>query len=575
VDAQKSDRLPWEDKPYVNAEAATTKAISAAQRVRTNPKSPGVASWARKALDAEIALLAGTPKGGGPQGGRNGQLFLSTANLFEIVASGALDGASVENALRDAMRTNGYEQDKGETDVTATFNSGRRRGLDNPRDLSRVATRSGGYVRSSADDVPEPIDLSSVFALEQGFWTQRESLQNVYLGALSRMCSPWAVLGFCVARALATVRPNINLPPIVAGPGSLNWFCALAAQSGGGKSGALTVAKELVETYVLTRNLGSGEGLIDAYAKPGNKETGEPPGQYESMMFVVDEGDMLRALNSRTGSSLSPNLRSAFTGETLGASNRTASSMHLEAQTYRMTLVCNIQPARAGTLLDDIHGGTLQRFMWFPGVDVRITAEVPLMPAALTLPSPGAWQYPNELQIPYEAVALIRDERVRLMRGEKDCLDGHALFIREKFAFALAVLDGRDQMTLEDWRLAGIASRVSDRTREWVAEQLKESEQDEDDKVGRRKGAQQGAADEEKSARSTDKFNSVYNRILGKIKASGVSGVTRVELNTLIAGRDRKAYLQPALDALQRNQLVEQVKDKRDKRIERWIGTND
>lgn len=552
----KSDRLPWEKEPYVDHAAATRRAIAAAQVRYTDPNSPAVQTYAQKALRDEADLV------GRATGGRNNQLFKSTAALFELVAVGALDETIVVNAMRDACRANGYEQSDGAKAVEDTIKSGRRHGLDNPRDLSHIGTRTNGFSLAV-----EPLKtIETVIDIERGFWTRRESLKQIYIAALARMCSPWAVLGYCAARVLALVRPHTLLPPLIGGPGSLNWFCAIAANSGGGKGSAASSSRELVNEYVMQRNLGSGEGVIDAYVKPANKETGEPKGLHESVMFVADEVDTMHALGSRTGSTLPGIIRSGFSGETLGFSYRAASNMHLEAQTYRMTLVISVQPARAGALMDDTNGGTLQRFMWFPGTDPRISSDIPVMPGALELPGFGAWLYPRELTVPYEAIELIRDERSRAMRGERDVIDGHALFIREKFAYALAVLDGRDAMSLDDWQLAGIASRVSDHTRSWVAAQLERATEDEATERGRLQGVSSVAADEEKSFRATQRINRIANKALEKIKKVGDKGMTRGDLNNGIAYRDRP-YLQGALDMLARNGIINRAEDKR----ERWM----
>lgn len=550
---KKPDRLPWEETPYINAEQATGKAIAAAQRAPVDPKSKVVVSWARSALEKETAKLAATPEGSGEQGGRNNQLFLSAANLFEIVAAGALDEIEVTDRLRDACIVNRLLADDTETQFNNTLASGRRKGLDNPRDLSGVGRGStNGYINGASigdEDKPDKISFDTIFTLEQGFWTLRESLQTIYLASLNLMCSPWGVLCCCVARALAMVRPNATLPPIVGGPGSLNWFGAVASKSGGGKSSVGQVAEYLVKGEVRERNLGSGEGLIDAYVKPADKITGDPAGLYESVMFVADEADNLAALANRAGSTLGSTLRSAFTGRALGFSYRQSSNLHLKPHSYRMTLVCNVQPARAGALMDDVYGGTLQRFMWFPGNDSRITAEIPNLPAPLTIPPPGTWQYPREIPVPYEATALIRDERVRFARGDADDLNGHAMFIREKFAFALALLDGRDQMTLQDWQLAGIASRISDTTRAWVAQELLEALQTDASQQGRLKGVQQFAAREEEAEQGTKIMARVTGWAIDKVRAAGKTGITNRELTIACRSTDRR-WLKATLEAM-------------------------
>lgn len=563
------DRMPWHDQPFVDAKAAAQKAVSAAQKRRTDVNSDSVTHYAQMALDAEIEALRNTPKGGGAQGGRNNQLFLSSANLFEFVAAGVLTESEVSNALESACRANGYISDEGIGAFEKTLQSGRRKGLDNPRDLSHVGTN--GFALLGESSSVKVVEISTVFDLEQGFWDSRESLRHIYLGALARMCPPWAVLGYCVARALALVRPQVMLPPIVGGPGSLNWFCAITAKSGGGKSSSHAVARELVNEYVLQRNLGSGEGMIDAYVKPANKETGEPKGLYESIMFVADEIDNMAALGNRSGATLNGCLRSAFTGDKLGFSYRQASDQHLEPHSYRMTLVVNVQPARAGALLDDLHGGMLQRFMWFPGIDSRIDVQRPEMPDSLNLPSNAAWRYPREIQIPYEATELIVDERVRNARGESDALDGHSLFIREKFAFALAVLDGREEMTYDDWRLSGIASRVSDKTREWVVAELDSAARDEAAKKGELHGITMESADAEKKNTALERTVRIRKLIMNLARKAGENGIGKRELSQAINSRDRGHISDVLTTLIADNRIIET----KDGRVTRWTIAED
>lgn len=551
-------RLPWQEAPHVDPVAATESALNAAQRPRVDPKSAAVAAYVKTPFNDEIARVRNATSGHAGGKGRNNVLFAAATNLYELVAAGALEESTVEDALRDAMRDNNYETDKGVGPINATLKSARRRGFDNPRDLSDVGKKRNGNVYTGEPVDPPPTQLQDFQNKERGFWMERDSLRTIYLAALARMCPPWAVLGHCAARALTLVRPNTVLPPIIGGPGSLNWFCAIAATSGGGKSTSEAVAHELVTPLVLQKNLGSGEGIIDAYVKPADKESGEPRGLHESIVFVADEIDSMQALGTRSGSTLMGTLRSGFSGTTLGFSNRNASSLHLEAHGYRMTLVVHVQPAKAAALIDDSHGGMLQRVMWFPGEDNRITTETPPMPAALTLPPFTAWQYPQELKIPYETVELIRDERVRAMRGDQDHLDGHALFVREKFAFALALLDGRDEMTLEDWRLAGIASRVSDHTRTWVTEQLAKARNDE---VAER-GTVLAAVNVSKGRAEWERNDRIDNWIKTKVKAAGTQGITKGALTRAAHSPDRQS-IGHRVDMLADNGVVKQIERKR------------
>jgi hypothetical protein len=287
-------------------------------------------------------------------------------------------------------------------------------------------------------------------------------------------------------------------------------------------------------------------------------------------MFVADEIDTMATLSQRAGATLPSILRSGFSGGTLGFSYRTASSLHLLKHSYRMTLVVSVQPAKAGALVDDVYGGTLQRFMWFPGIDRRVSSETPPMPASLTLPSPAAWQFGRELKIPYETFELIKDEAVRRNQGESDDIEGHALYIREKFAYALAVLDNRyEQITSDDWVLAGIASRISTHTRKWVTFELLEAQEKKAAEEGRMQGVKFNASDEERTFQSNQRMARIGKLLRKKIYESE-NGLTQQELNRATAGRD-KPYLAVVLDKLEATGTVKSVPQGRGKRWV-WVG---
>jgi Protein of unknown function (DUF3987) len=559
---EKLDQMPWEDQPFEDHRAATQSAVAAAQSPPPAGLNAAQHKYAEEAFRREIDNLEAQR-----EGTRNDTLNTAAFALGQLVGAGALEEREVREALFSACRVNGHLQQDGEHMVFGTIDSGVSDGKAEPRDLTKVGTRNGAIWFDNK--AVTKVSLDRIQQLEGGFWLSRDSLQTIYLGALARMCAPWAVLGYCAARVLALVRPHTVLPALIGGNGSLNWFTAIAAPSGGGKGSAAAVARYLVDAYVRERGLGSGEGLIDAYVKPSDKETGEPAGMFEAVMFTADEIDTLHALSVRSGNTMSSILRSGFSGETLGFSYR-SNDRHIEAHTYRMTLVVNVQPARAGALMDDARGGTLQRFMWFPGTDERISIETPEMPLALALPPYTDWAFPKTLKIPGRATRLIRQERVKAMRGEQDHLDGHALFIREKFAFALAVLDGRSEMCEADWDLAGVASRVSDHTRDWVSFQLDAAAKEDAEHKGMLQGVAYMAADEEKGRVAQDRNNRIAKRVLEKIVASGDKGLTKSELNNVAGGRDRP-YLPTVLERLVEVQRIQRVNDTK---VERWITTN-
>lgn len=153
-----------------------------------------------------------------------------------------------------------------------------------------------------------------------------------------------------------------------------------------------------------------------------------------------------------------------------------------------------VQPGRGSGLLDDADGGTPQRFVWLPTTDPDSPAELPEIPAVYELPvwPPranaskvviGSTSAASLLDVPVKAGDLcvlgvpdvarnaIREHRYKTLRGDTntDPLDGHRLLCRLKVAAALMWLDRRtDQVSEQDWELAGTVMAVSDATRNGV-----------------------------------------------------------------------------------------------------------
>jgi hypothetical protein len=372
--------------------------------------------------------------------------------------------------------------------------------------------------------------------IERGFWDSRESLRMVYQTSMARLSPPWSVLCFCAARALTMVRPNVTLPPLIGGAGSLNWFGALVAESSGGKTTSLGAAEHLVPGYLTEGFAGSGEGILAEYGRPD--EEGVP--ENEAVMFIVDEIDSLFSMNGRSGSTTMSILRSGFSGTSTGFSYAAKDKKRrLRKHSYRMTMVCGVQPMRAGWLLSDASGGTPQRFMWFPAKDARISADRPWESSPLELPKPGEFQYPRQLVLPPEAEKLIVDEQVKRQQGVVDALDGHAVYCREKFAYALTILDGRTEMNSEDWELSGIAADISTYTREMVIDTVHAALRQDAAERGVLRGVENEAADVEKLHAQIKRGQRVLKWVLHKLDAADGGRLSQKKLVEGIAGRDR------------------------------------
>lgn len=346
-----------------------------------------------------------------------------------------------------------------------------------------------------------PGAAASLEAMEDDFWTVRTSHQLIYAAALNRMASPWAVMACCVARILCMVPPSVVLPPLIGGIGSLNWFAAIAAKSGGGKGAAMTAARDLIPGDILVYGIGSGEGMIECYNRARKKNDDSEP--VVAVLFSAEEIDSLGAMGGRSGQTTMPILRQGFSGEALGFSYRGRAGERVAAHSYRMTVVAAVQPERAGVLLEDSGGGTPQRFMWFPGRDRRIVANPPAWPTDdlgryRSVPVLSQWnlaQAAGSVEVPDELATEVRAARAASMMGDDNAMDSHVLFCREKFAFGLACLDGRTVIDSEDWRLAGIATDVSSWTRDKATEGYRAGKE----AISREQGHQRAlAADEQK-----------------------------------------------------------------------------
>lgn len=301
--------------------------------------------------------------------------------------------------------------------------------------------------------------------------------------ARARRVAPAAVIAEALLRAISALEPTVRLPALVGGQVSLNLFTALVGPSGAGKGAASACAAEALEfvdfngTPILTESfpVGSGEGVARTYQWPG-ADPDEPLARSRAI-FTAPEVDSLTALGGRQGSTLLPELRKVYSGESIGFANGgKATRLVLPAHSYRACVSVGVQPERAGTLLRDADGGTPQRFLWASVADPNAPEVRPDCPESLTVRLARWGQEVTELSVPDEARAAIDAQRLAVLRGDSDVdpLDGHAMLTRLKIAAALMLLGGRTVVTAEDWTLAGRVMQSSQRTRERVEEVLAE-----------------------------------------------------------------------------------------------------
>lgn len=414
----------------------------------------------------------------------------------------------------------------------------------------RVHTRElGDHTHTTGDDdldglITRPDPDAETLELAT-FWTARPVLAHLHDFARARRVAPWAVLGITLARVIATTPPQVVLPALIGGHGSLNLFIGIVGRSGAGKGTAEAAAADALHLPILTgttfetATVGSGEGIAHAYVT----RTKEGVEQHTtSVMFSISEVDTLSALTDRRGSTLLPELRRAWSGERLGfAYADPTKRLPVPAHSYRMTLIAGIQPERAAGLLDDAAGGTPQRFVWIPAEDPHAPDQPPDEPTTWTWTPPRVPPADRSGRRPMHLCDRARTEidadRLARLRGHGHELDGHAMLARLKIAAALAILESRTNITDEDWDLAGTIHAKSLATRAAVTDTITAANVESN---RRRAMADAGRAVLVDEHKEDAKVRRVAALIVRKVRAH--SPIPSADLRRALPGRDREVF---------------------------------
>ncbi|WP_231295027.1 hypothetical protein [Corynebacterium efficiens] len=301
-------------------------------------------------------------------------------------------------------------------------------------------------------------------------WTRRDSLAHLMRFAHSRNVNPWGMLGCVLARVIASTPPTLVTPPLIGGYGSLNIFIALTANSGGGKGACMSAARDAVEivdatggfpVHVPEINSGTGEGLVRLFMEPPAPKKDELPTPRITRALVNEsEVSNLDALAGRSGSTVVPTLLKMWSGEQAGFNNSSADTRsNVEAHTYRLGMITQVQPANAPAILKHEDSGLPQRYVWLPAwmedTGQWIPETVPPLKVELTTPRDQTVMDLPESVKTY-VVADYRRRSSQAFNVDADPLEGHRTMLRIKIACGLALLEGHTDVDLEDWELAGV-----------------------------------------------------------------------------------------------------------------------
>lgn len=402
------------------------------------------------------------------------------------------------------------------------------------------------------------------------FWDARLELAMIRDFAHSRMAPSWGVLGGVLAKAIAVVPPNVVLPAIVGSEASLNLFVGIVGKSGTGKGVSDAVSDELLPYLADVMNIGSGEGISHMYGKKFEKSVARV--RYNVLMNIP-EIDTLDGINGRKGSTILPEVRKAWMGESLGFQYADEKKrIPIDRHSYRMSLIAGIQPERADVLLNDVDGGTPQRFVWLPGYDPTIPLEMDYeLASKLKLNVADDWKlslsrdyYESELltEVAEElqnqhvfsvcdiAVKEIRQHRHARVTGlaSDDDGDGHRLLAQEKVAAAISVVSGDEPgvITDEDWQLAGTVMTLSKTIRNELSDAALQRQQEANRIRGRQEAERSLIVETKTHEHHVNRVADVMRRKLEK-----VPNATDGQLRKALQSTDRK-YADEALKLVRR-----------------------
>ena len=364
------------------------------------------------------------------------------------------------------------------------------------------ALAAQGYGDQRATPPPPPFPETTPPAIEDTLFDATPQLGHIRTAARARMVSPHAVLGAVLARALAETPPCWTLPPLIGSHASLNLAIALQGPPGTGKSAANETAGDLLPGRTAKQiSASTGEGLIQEFLQWDKETKKNVLTDRPNRLLYIDELGQLSGIQNRSGATIGPILRTMLTGSAVGTTTAdTTRNRQLPGRSYRLAAVAGVQPALAGTLLDDADAGTPQRWLWMPACDPHLPEQAPEWPGPLkwSLPAPPQADLSGYrvIALPDHVRELVLAEHRKRQRGEGDALDGHALLTRLKVAAGLTLLHGQSAVDDQMWQLSGLVMAVSDISRETCARAVADRRAEEQKARGRNDAIREIAARE-------------------------------------------------------------------------------
>lgn len=307
------------------------------------------------------------------------------------------------------------------------------------------------------------------------FWTAREALKHIHENSTANFASPWHILALAIEGALQQVPYSTKVQTHRIYGLVPNFATILYGRSGGGKSSAQDLVHRLFEweTDYRPHGVRSGEGIIDSYGtwtSVADTKVFLWNDESRASAFVFDEITDFSAKADRSGSTMVGTVLSMVTGDTIGGVRAGGNDSTLYKGTYRATLSIGGQPGRCDSLVspDAVARGVAGRFLWVRS-DVKRPEVAPARrpQQVVNAMKIGTQDWPEI--IPTDPSVLDEtyafDQEYRYDDSAIEKIDGHRSMNVLKVATALSVLDGRANVTREDWDLAQYVMARSDETR--------------------------------------------------------------------------------------------------------------
>jgi hypothetical protein len=299
--------------------------------------------------------------------------------------------------------------------------------------------------------------------LPDEFWESRKTLSEIRALAHAKAISADGVLGIVLARLSSILPGELTIDTGIMHPASLNFFTILLGTSAAGKTSQAQNAGHLFPLQALEgsedHHIGSGQGIAAAY---GQVIEGEFQQTRYNAMFHADEGEGLFNIAKNKENTTLATIRTCWSGVSFGQRNATA-ELSRRVKDYSMGLWIGLQEEYAAELFSvrRENDGTLQRFCWFNATD-------PSIPLEAEAPPPVSWDLSaaysaREIFVPDWLRKELRYHRWLINHGELIPEAGrkHESLTRIKIACLLGILDGRHDISREDWELAGVVFETS------------------------------------------------------------------------------------------------------------------